>query len=76
MTALDSLPDIPLSAAGMEGIRFGRAPSWRSTLLAEPVCCFMEGPARLTYDGKLVAVAILVPAEGAETAIVLKRVLV
>ena len=72
--ALDHLPDIPLSDAGLDGLRFGRAPAWGGTLLETPVVCLEERVVRLTSDGKLVAVAVLVPGRGTDASIVLKRV--
>ncbi len=76
MKALAHLPDIPLTLEGVDGLRFGRAPSWGATCLETPVSCLVETPVRLTSDGNLVAVAKLVPGNGAEAAIVLKRVLI
>jgi len=76
MAALDHLPDIPLTAGGAEGLRFGRSPSWNATLLETPVSCPTATVVRLTSGGKLAAVATLVPGRGADTAIVLKRVFI
>jgi len=76
MAVLDHLLEIPLAAKGVEGLRFGRAPSWSSTISETPVICAAETLVRLTSDGTLAAVAILVPREGSDAAIVLKRVLV
>lgn len=75
--AIDHLPDLPLTAKGEEGLRFGRAPSWDAVLLETPVTCSQETPARLTFGGKLAAIAMLVPSGcGTDAAIVLKRVLI
>ena len=76
MAVLEHLPEIPLTAAGVEGLRFGRAPSWCATLLESPLVCATETLSRLTSDGVLVAVAMLVPGSGSAAAIVLKRVLI
>lgn len=76
MTVLDHLPDIPLTAEGLEGLRFGRAPAWGAAIQSAPVACSLEALVRLTYAGKVVAVASLVPCAGSAAAIVLKRVLI
>jgi tRNA pseudouridine55 synthase len=76
MKVLEHLQEIPLSPAGLDGLRFGRAPSWGSTLLEKPLNSEDETAVRLTFDGALVAVATLVPLLGAEPLIVLKRVLI
>jgi tRNA pseudouridine55 synthase len=76
MAVLDPLPDIPLNAAGMAGLSFGKAPSWSTALVAEPLECSTETLVRLTFEGKLAAVARLVPVRNDNAAIVLKRVLV
>ena len=76
MAALGHLPDIPLAAAGVEGVSFGRAPSWSATLLDAPLICTDETAVRLTSGGNLVAIAQLVPKPGADAVIVLKRVLI
>lgn len=76
MAALGHLPDIPLTADGLEGLRFGRAPAWKATLLETPLDCSVETAVRLTSAGTLAAVAMLVPVPGAHATIVLKRVLI
>jgi tRNA pseudouridine55 synthase len=76
MTVLDHLPEIPLTDAGREGLRFGRSPSWGVTLLETPINCSEETAVRLTSNGELVAIAVLVPGSGADAAIVLRRVLI
>lgn len=76
MAALCHLPEIQLTAEGVEGLRFGRSPSWESTLLGVPPDCAAETPVRLTFEGNLVAVALLVTGSGLEASIVLKRVLI
>jgi tRNA pseudouridine55 synthase len=76
MMVLDHLPDIPLNAEGMDGLRFGRAPAWSNTQVTEPLDCAAEILVRLTYGGSFVAVARLIPCCGADSAIVLKRVLI
>ena len=76
IAVLDHLPEIPLNAGGMDGLRFGRSPSWSETLLENAVECSAATLACLTYDGILAAVATLSPGCGTETAIVLKRVLI
>lgn len=76
MAALCHLPAIPLTAAAVEGLRFGMSPPWNATLLEAPLVCTEETAARLTADGTLVAIAILVPGCGTDAAIKLKRVLI
>lgn len=76
MTVLDHLPEIPLTAEGVEGLRFGRAPSWGVTLLKTPITCLEETAVRLTSGGTIAAVAMLVPGHATDAAIVLKRVLI
>jgi tRNA pseudouridine55 synthase len=75
MAVLGHLPDIPLTAEGVLGLRFGRSPSWSATLLETPAGCSAETLVRLTFGENLVAVAMLVPCRGTDAAIVLKRVL-
>lgn len=75
MVVLDHLLEIPLTADGLEGLKFGRAPSWDATFLETPLSCTEETLVRLTSDGQLAAVATLVPGRGTDAAIVLKRVL-
>ncbi|MBI5484914.1 MAG: tRNA pseudouridine(55) synthase TruB [Deltaproteobacteria bacterium] len=76
MAALGHLLEIPLTADGLDGLRFGRAPLWGHTSLETPMACKLESLVRLTYGGKLVAVARLIPRGEDDAAIVLKRVLV
>jgi tRNA pseudouridine55 synthase len=76
MVALDHLPDIALNAAGVDGLRFGRAPAWSSTFAGEPLKSATETFVRLTFDGNLAAVALLVPGHDRDSTIVLKRVLI
>ena len=76
MAALGHLPEIPLTAAGVEGLRFGISPSWSATFVEVPLTCTEETAVRLTSGGTLVALAMLVPSSGADAAIKLKRVLI
>ena len=76
MAALGHLPEISLTDAGVEGLRFGMSPSWNATFLEAPLVCTEETAVRLTSGGALVALAILVPGCGADAAIKLKRVLI
>ena len=76
MESLCHLPDIPLSAEGVNGLLFGRVPAWSATLVESPLVCEHESPVRLTSAGKLVALALLIPMPDAHSAIVLKRVLI
>ncbi|MEI6826923.1 MAG: tRNA pseudouridine(55) synthase TruB [Desulfuromonadales bacterium] len=76
MAALGHLPEIPLTAAGVDGLRFGMSPSWNATLLEAPLPCSEETAVRLTADGTLVAIARLVPGCGTDAVIKLKRVLI
>lgn len=76
MAVLEHLLEIPLAAEGVEGLRFGRAPSWSATISKIPVSCLEKTLVRLTSDGALAAVATLIPREGDDAGIVLKRVLV
>jgi tRNA pseudouridine55 synthase len=76
MAALDHLPEIPLTDEGLEGLRFGRAPSWSATLLETPLSCTVESPVRLVFGGGLAAVAVVKPGCGPDAVIMLKRVLI
>ncbi len=76
MAALGHLPEIPLTAAGVDGLRFGKSPSWTATFLEAPLVCSEETPVRLTSEGNLVAIAVLVPGSGVDAGIKLKRVLI
>jgi tRNA pseudouridine55 synthase len=76
LAALGHLPDIPLTAAGVEGLRFGMSPSWNATFQEVPLVCTEETAVRLTADGTLVAIARLVPGSGTDAVIKLKRVLI
>ena len=76
MSALGHLAEIPLTAAGVEGLRFGMSPTWNATFLETPLICTEERAVRLTSDGTLVAIAMLVPGCGTDAAIRLKRVLI
>ena len=76
MAALSHLPEIPLTIAGLDGLSFGKSPSWNCTFLDAPLVCTKETVVRLTADGALVALAFLVPVSGADAVIKLKRVLV
>ena len=73
--ALGHLPEIPLTAEGVQGLRFGKSPPWRVTSIDPPLTCREETVVRLTADGTLVAVAIMTPVSGTDAAIKLKRVL-
>ncbi|MDD2899886.1 MAG: pseudouridine synthase, partial [Desulfuromonadaceae bacterium] len=76
MAALGHLPEIPLTSDGLEGLRFGRSPSWNATLLEAPLTYPCGTTVRLTSEGGLVAIATLSPGRDSDIAIVLKRVLV
>ncbi|MDD2365499.1 MAG: tRNA pseudouridine(55) synthase TruB [Desulfuromonadaceae bacterium] len=76
MKVLEHLPEIPLSPAGLDGLHFGRSPSWASTNLKAPLFCSTETAVCLTSAGNLVALATLLPNNGADARILLKRVLV
>lgn len=71
---LSHLQEIPLTAEGAEGLLFGRAPSWDKTLLKTPDISAEGALVRLTFSGKLVAVATLVYNEPLNPILVLKRV--
>lgn len=75
LAALGHLPEIELTANGLDGLRFGRVPTWNDTLLETPLSCSDEVMVRLTGGGKLAAVARLVPGGEKDAIIVLKRVL-
>ncbi len=75
IAALGHLPDIPLTAPGVEGLRFGKSPSWDTTFLDAPLDCTEETAVRLTAGGTLVAIALLVPGYNTDAVIKLKRVL-
>jgi tRNA pseudouridine55 synthase len=74
LSALAHLTDVPLTGTAADGLQFGRAPSWNATLQNIPVSCLSETLVRLTYNGNLAAVALLVPRCGTDASIVLKRV--
>jgi len=76
MAALGHLPEVPLNAAGVEGLRFGKSPSWNATFMETPLTCTIETAVRLTAYGTLVAIAMLLPRHGADAVIKLKRVLI
>jgi tRNA pseudouridine55 synthase len=76
MTALGHLPEIPLTEEGVTGLRFGRSPSWSATLLETALMCTEETAVRLTSGGHMVAIAVMIPVPEADSAIVLKRVLI
>jgi tRNA pseudouridine55 synthase len=76
MASLAHLPEIPLTDEGLEGLRFGRAPSWSTTLLETPLSCTGESPVRLVFGGELAAVAVVKPGHGPDAVIMLKRVLI
>jgi tRNA pseudouridine55 synthase len=76
MDLLNHLSDIPLTSEGMEGLRFGRAPSREACEQKSPLACSQEKLVRLTFEGKLAAVATLVPGRGPDAVIVLKRVMI
>ena len=76
LLALAHLTDIPLTAAGAEGLRFGRAPSWDATVQKTPISCSDETLVRLTFEGALASVARLVPGRGNDATLALKRVFI
>lgn len=76
MTVLGHLPEIPLTEAGVEGLRFGRAPSWEATNCEPMPVSAEETAVRLTSGGFIVALATLTPCCGKDPVIVLKRVLI
>lgn len=74
--ALEHLMDIALEPTGVEGLRFGRVPSWDATALKEPLQISEPTLVRLTSDGQLLAVAQLIPDNAGTVKIVLKRVFI
>lgn len=72
--ALGHLADIPLTPAGLAMVTHGRSPEWGEATLEQPLR--PDGPAlaRLSRDGRLVAVARLVPGSDGSLRIVPKRV--
>jgi len=72
--ALGHLDDIPLNDAGLAKVGHGRAPGLEETLVAAWPACGSPHPVRLSYGGRLVAVAELAPREGEGLHIALKRV--
>lgn len=76
MEALNHLPEIPLTASGFEGLRFGKSPDWSHTFIDVPLKCQEETLVRLSSSGNLVAVACLKPDKSNVSQIILKRVLI
>lgn len=73
--ALDQLPDVPLSDAGLAKIRHGRSPEWGETTVAGPCGAIPPGLVRLSHGGILVAVACLEAAPEGHSRLIPKRVL-
>ncbi len=74
--ALSHLPDIPLTAAGLAKVSFGRSPNWDETIVKAVEQPVESEFARLSHDGVLVAVARLSKMIDCLPVIVLKRVLI
>jgi tRNA pseudouridine55 synthase len=74
--ALAHLPDIPLAEAGLVNVSFGRSPLWYETTGTIESIPAGEGLARLSHDGRLIAVARLIKVGENVPGIVLKRVFI
>lgn len=74
--SLAQLPDIPLTEAGLTKISFGRSPLWCETVVAAEALPCGTPLVRLSHNGDLVAVAMLVYTSDDLPGIVLKRVFV
>jgi len=72
--SLAHLQDIPLTAAGLAKVSFGRSPLWDETTLPDGVEHAETTFARLSHHGILVAVARLAEGDNRFPPIVLKRV--
>jgi tRNA pseudouridine55 synthase len=72
--ALGHLEDIPLNDAGLAKVGHGRAPGLEETLAATWPACSSPHLVRLSFEGKLVAVAELSPLDGGGFHVTLKRV--
>lgn len=72
--SLTHLQDIPLTAAGLAKVTFGRSPLWNETDVHDALVPAETGLVRLSHNGILVAVALVSVGDGDLPAIVLKRV--
>jgi tRNA pseudouridine55 synthase len=75
--ALDHLPEIMLSDVGMNLVRHGRSPGWNNVELSLPTAVIAEDICvRLTWNGRLTAVAQYNWNDVTEPHIILKRVFI
>ena len=75
-SALDHLPEIILSEAGVDYVRHGRSPGWHDVVSAPPMVHEEKQFVRLTRNGDLVAVAQCTFCEEVASRITLKRVFI
>jgi tRNA pseudouridine55 synthase len=75
-SALAHLPKLLLSDAGLQQVRHGRSPDWADVTEASPISHVETVMVRLTWNGKLVAVAQCISGEDAMPRILLKRVFI
>ena len=75
-SVLDHFPDIPLSDSGLAKVMHGRSPEWPETLLSAPIDIEFGMLARLSSNGRLVAVAQLSRGGDGCGRLVLKRVFI
>jgi tRNA pseudouridine55 synthase len=73
-SALDHLPDIPLTESGLAKVMHGRSPEWPETMLLTPLDIESGKLVRLSRNGTLAAVAQLLPAVDGCNRLILKRV--
>jgi len=73
-SALDYLPDVPLTDSGYAKVMHGKSPEWLDTMVLNPFDTEAERLVRLSRNGSLAAVAQLLPAVDGRSRIILKRV--
>lgn len=76
LAALDHLPEIPLTDAGVAKVSFGRSPLWQETAGNADVTGNAGTLVRLSHNGTLVAVARLQEGGADVPSIVLQRVFI
>jgi hypothetical protein len=73
-SALDYLPDVPLTDSGYAKVMHGKSPEWPETMLLNPPDTESKGLVRLSRNGTLAAVAQLLPTVDGCSRLILKRV--